>query len=134
AGILGAGSIRGRASRKRGHGTRTRDRQAQRTRFGGKMSRVKIGIIGTGYIGNVHGRIYSRDDRAEIAALYDIIPERAENTARSIGGVVCSSREELLDRCDAVLVCTPNRTHREIATAAVEAGKHVFCEKPFAIG
>jgi len=98
------------------------------------MSKVKIGIIGTGYIGNVHGRIYSRDDRAEVAALYDIIPERAERTARSIGGRVCSSREELLDNCDAVLVCTPNRTHREIATAAVEAGRHVFCEKPFAIG
>jgi Predicted dehydrogenases and related proteins len=98
------------------------------------MEKVRIGIVGTGYIGNVHGRIYSRDERAEIAALYDIIPERAERTARSIGGKVCSSREELLDNCDAVLVCAPNRTHREIATAAVEAGKHVFCEKPFSIG
>ncbi|MCC6452982.1 MAG: Gfo/Idh/MocA family oxidoreductase, partial [Acidobacteria bacterium] len=98
------------------------------------MSKVKIGIIGTGYIGNVHGRIYSRDDRAEVAALYDIIPERAEKASRSIGGRVCESREELLDNCDAVLVCTPNRTHKEIATAAVDAGKHVFCEKPFAIG
>src|SRR6476619_699335 len=98
------------------------------------MSKVKIGIIGTGYIGNVHGRIYSRDDRAEIAALYDIVPERAERTARSIGGRVCESREELLDNCDTVIVCTPNKTHREIATAAIDAGKHVFCEKPFSIG
>ena len=98
------------------------------------MDKVRIGIIGTGYIGNVHGRIYSRDPRAEIAALYDIIPERAESTARTIGGKVCGSREELLDNCDAVLVCAPNKTHREIATAAVEAGKHVFCEKPFSIG
>jgi myo-inositol 2-dehydrogenase/D-chiro-inositol 1-dehydrogenase len=98
------------------------------------MNKVRIGIVGTGYIGNVHGRIYSRDDRAEIAALYDIIPERAEKTTRSIGGKVCSSREELLEICDAVLVCAPNKTHREIATAAVDAGKHVFCEKPFSIG
>jgi myo-inositol 2-dehydrogenase/D-chiro-inositol 1-dehydrogenase len=98
------------------------------------MNKVRIGIIGTGYIGNVHGRICSRDERAEIAALYDIIPERAEATARTIGGRVCSSREELLDNCDAVLVCAPNKTHREIATSAVEAGKHVFCEKPFSIG
>jgi len=98
------------------------------------MNKVRIGIVGTGYIGNVHGRIYSRDDRAEIAALYDIIPERAEKTTRSIGGKVCSSREEILESCDAVLVCAPNKTHREIATAAVEAGKHVFCEKPFSIG
>ena len=98
------------------------------------MDKVRIGIIGTGFIGNVHGRIYTRDPRTEIAALYDIIPERAENTARTIGGKVCGSREELFDNCDAVLVCAPNKTHREIATAAVEAGKHVFCEKPFSIG
>jgi myo-inositol 2-dehydrogenase/D-chiro-inositol 1-dehydrogenase len=98
------------------------------------MDKLKIGIIGTGFIGNVHGRIFARDDRAEIAALYDIVPERAEWTARSIGGRVCSSREELFDNCDAVLVCTPNKTHTEIASASVGAGKHVFCEKPFSIG
>jgi myo-inositol 2-dehydrogenase/D-chiro-inositol 1-dehydrogenase len=98
------------------------------------MAKVRIGIVGTGYIGIVHGRIYAQDERAEIAALYDIIPDRAETAARTIGGRVCGSREELLDNCDAVLVCAPNRTHREIATAAVDAGKHVFCEKPFSIG
>ncbi len=98
------------------------------------MSKVRIGIIGTGYIGNVHGRIYSGDERAEVSALFDIIPERAEAAARKIGGRVCSSREELFEHCDAVLVCTPNKTHVEIATDAVEHGKHVFCEKPFAIG
>ncbi len=98
------------------------------------MDKVRIGIIGTGYIGNVHGRIYARNPRAEVSALFDIIPERAELAAKSIGGRVCRSREELLENCDAVLVCTPNRTHKEIALAALDAGRHVFCEKPFAIG
>lgn len=98
------------------------------------MEKVRIGIVGTGYIGNVHGRIYSRDDRAEIAALYDIIPERAAATAKTIGGKVCSSREELLKNCEAVLVCSPNKTHKEIALHAIAEGKHVFCEKPFSIG
>lgn len=98
------------------------------------MEKVKIGIIGLGYIGNVHARIFARDERAEIAALYDIIPERAERTAKSVGGRVCASREELLENCDAVLVCTPNKTHTEIASHALSAGKHVFCEKPFSIG
>lgn len=98
------------------------------------MSKIRIGIIGTGYIGNVHGRIYSRDERTEIAALYDIIPERAERTARSIGGKVYGSREELLENCDAVLVCSPNKTHKEIALHAIAERKHVFCEKPFSIG
>jgi predicted dehydrogenase len=98
------------------------------------MNKIKIGIIGTGYIGNVHARIFSRDERAEIAALFDIVPEKAARTARSVGGKVCASREEFLESCDAVLVTTPNKTHVEIASEAVEAGKHVFCEKPFAIG
>ncbi|HUF03075.1 MAG TPA: Gfo/Idh/MocA family oxidoreductase [Aridibacter sp.] len=98
------------------------------------MPKVRIGIIGTGYIGNVHGRIFSGDERAEVSALFDIVPARAEDAARKIGGRVCGSREELLEHCDAVLVCAPNKTHVEIATDAVEHGKHVFCEKPFAIG
>lgn len=98
------------------------------------MEKVKIGIIGLGYIGNVHARIFSRDERAEIAALYDIVPERAEKAAKSVGGRVCGSREELFEHCDAVIVCTPNKTHTEIASDAVAAGKHVFCEKPFSLG
>lgn len=98
------------------------------------MSKVKIGIIGTGYIGNVHGRIYSRDERAEVAALFDIVPERAERTAKSIGGKVCGSREELLENSDAIIICSPNRTHKEIALHALAEGKHIFCEKPFSIG
>jgi myo-inositol 2-dehydrogenase/D-chiro-inositol 1-dehydrogenase len=98
------------------------------------MNKVKIGIIGTGYIGNVHSRIYSGIENAEISALYDIVPEKAEKTSRSVGGKVCETREELFENCDAVLVCTPNKTHVEIATDAVNHEKHVFCEKPFAIG
>jgi myo-inositol 2-dehydrogenase/D-chiro-inositol 1-dehydrogenase len=98
------------------------------------MDKVRIGIIGTGYIGGVHGQIYSQHPDAEVTALYDIVPERAERTAKAIGGKVCTSREELFDLCDAVLVCTPNKTHVEIASAAVTADKHVFCEKPFATG
>lgn len=98
------------------------------------MDKVRIGIVGTGYIGGVHGRIHSRDERAEITALFDIIPERASRTARTIGGKVCDSLDELLDSCDAVLVCSPNKTHKEIALQAISEHKHVFCEKPFAIG
>ena len=98
------------------------------------MQNVKIGIIGTGFIGNVHGRIFSGVERAEVSALFDIVAEKASNAARLIGGKVCRSREELFDHCDAVLVCTPNKTHFEIASDAVAHEKHVFCEKPFALG
>ena len=98
------------------------------------MNKVRIGIVGTGYIGNVHGRIHSRDERTEIAALYDIVKERAERTARTIGGKVCASRDELMENCDAVLICSPNKTHKEAALHAIAEGKHFFCEKPISIG
>lgn len=98
------------------------------------MEQVRIGIIGTGYIGNVHGQIYAQDPRASVSALFDIVREKAELTSRSIGGRVCRSREELFEHCDAVLVTTPNKTHVEIAADSVRHDKHVFCEKPFAIG
>jgi myo-inositol 2-dehydrogenase/D-chiro-inositol 1-dehydrogenase len=98
------------------------------------MEKIKLGIIGAGYIGGVHSRIHSRDPRVEISAIYDIIPERAINLSRTVGGKVCSSRSEAIENSDAILVCTPNKTHVEIALDAIEAGKHVFCEKPFAVG
>ena len=98
------------------------------------MDKVRIGIIGTGYIGNVHGQIFAQDERVKVSALYDIISEKAEMTAKGIGGKVCRSREELFENCDAVLVTAPNKTHIEIASDAIFHNKHVFCEKPFAIG
>jgi len=98
------------------------------------MRKVRIGIIGTGYIGNVHARILAKDERAEISALYDIVHEKAERNSKVVGGKVCRSREELFENCDAVFVCTPNKTHVEIAVDALNHEKHVFCEKPFAVG
>jgi myo-inositol 2-dehydrogenase / D-chiro-inositol 1-dehydrogenase len=98
------------------------------------MEKVRIGIVGAGYIGNVHARIYGRDERANVAAVFDIIPERAQRLAAATGARAYLSREELLKFCDAVLVCAPNRTHKEIALHAIAEDKHVFCEKPFSIG
>lgn len=98
------------------------------------MKKIRLGIIGTGYIGGVHGRIHSSDPRVEITGLFDIIPEKAITLSRTIGGKVCGSREELLDLCDAIMICAPNKSHKEIALAALAAGRHIFCEKPFCIG
>jgi len=98
------------------------------------MQKVKIGIVGVGYIGNVHGKIHSRDERVEVSAIYDILPERTAFSAKTFGAKACSSRDELMENCDAVLVCAPNKTHKEIAMHAIAEGKHVFCEKPFTIG
>ena len=98
------------------------------------MSKMKIGIIGAGYIGGVHASLLARDARVEIAAIYDIIPERAEQLAHSTGAEVVASADAVIESVDGVYITTPNTKHTPLALAALAAGKHVFCEKPMATG
>jgi predicted dehydrogenase len=101
-----------------------------------KMKKVKVGIVGTGYtvgIAGAHAKAYLANENVESIALYDIVPGRAKEWAekRELKGVtICDSYEELLNLVDAVSICTPNNTHADLSIQALEAGKHVLCEKP----
>jgi myo-inositol 2-dehydrogenase/D-chiro-inositol 1-dehydrogenase len=96
------------------------------------MDKIKIGIIGAGYIGGVHASVLARDERVRVSAIYDIDGERAQGLSRSSGAIVSRSAEELIASSDAVYITTPNTKHTELAITAAAAGKHVFCEKPMA--
>ncbi|HYP52045.1 MAG TPA: Gfo/Idh/MocA family oxidoreductase [Pyrinomonadaceae bacterium] len=96
------------------------------------MNRIKVGIVGAGYIGGVHAALLARDERVSVAAVYDVAAERAERLARETGAAVASSAEEVVEACEAVYVTTPNTQHTRLAVAAAGAGRHVFCEKPLA--
>ncbi|MEK6299757.1 MAG: Gfo/Idh/MocA family oxidoreductase [Acidobacteriota bacterium] len=96
------------------------------------MDRIKVGIIGAGYIGGVHASVLARDERVIISYVHDLDAERAEKLVRSTEAAVSNDAAQLIDRVDAVYVATPNTKHTEFALAAIDAGKHVFCEKPMA--
>jgi len=96
------------------------------------MTKIKIGFLGAGYIAGVHASILARDERVQIAAVHDVVKERAEQLARTAGAGLAHSASEVLAMCDAIYVTTPNTKHTELAILAAESGKHVFCEKPMA--
>jgi myo-inositol 2-dehydrogenase/D-chiro-inositol 1-dehydrogenase len=96
------------------------------------MTKIKVGIIGAGFIAGVHAGVLARDERVQITAVHDVVPECAEHLARAHNANSVGTPIELLERCDAVFITTPNTKHVSLAIAAIETGKHVFCEKPLA--
>jgi predicted dehydrogenase len=99
------------------------------------MAQVNIGVIGTGIIGNSHLKNYQKCPEAKVVAVCDISEESARKAAQEFGvGHVYTDYHKLLERDDiqAVDVCLHNNLHAPVATAAMRAGKHVYCEKPLA--
>lgn len=93
---------------------------------------IRIGIIGAGYIAGVHAAILERDERVKIVAIHDVVVERAQQLARRHDATVAATTLEVLELADAVFITTPNTRHVPLTLAAIEAGKHIFCEKPLA--
>jgi len=98
---------------------------------------VRVGIVGAGGIANLH-HIPSllKHPSARIAAVCDVNPEAAQETARRHGiPEVYADYRDLVSRAsvDAVAVCTSNDQHAPASLAAMERGLHVLCEKPLAL-
>jgi len=100
------------------------------------MNKLRVAVIGTGFVGRVHVENIRRQADAEIVAIADQTAELAAQFGRALGISRTSGeyRELLADpSIDAVHICTPNHTHFAIARDAITAGKHVICEKPLAM-
>ena len=98
--------------------------------------RVRVGVLGAGAWAELaHLPGYKRDPRCELVAIADPVVEKAQGFAEKFAiPNVYASHAELIARedIDLVDVCTPSATHFELSWAALEAGKHVLCEKPVA--
>jgi len=97
--------------------------------------RVRIGIIGCGQIAQKHLAAYAAIPEAEVVACADLDAQAAAKTAAAFGiAHQHASYAELLQRddLDAVDVCLHNNLHRPATVAALESGRHVYCEKPMA--
>lgn len=103
-----------------------------------RSKKLKIGIIGTGWIADAHINCYKQMEDVEIVAGADLVPGKAEAFFKKwdIEGVRCyPDHKSMLDaeQLDAVSVCTYNMTHAECAIYALEKGVHVLLEKPMCV-
>jgi predicted dehydrogenase len=98
---------------------------------------INIGVIGVGYLGQHHARIYSelsmQSNDIRLAAVVDSDRQRAEQIANKYGCKAYSDYTEILNRIDALSIASPTTTHYRIAMDAITAGKDVLIEKPITV-
>ncbi len=92
---------------------------------------IKIGLLGAGRIGRIHGVNVAASAKARLVAVADALPDAATALAQELGARADSPAAILAaNDIDAVLICSSTDTHADLIEAAVKADKAVFCEKP----
>lgn len=94
--------------------------------------RLRVAVIGVGYLGRFHALIYSRLPEVELVGVVDTEAERAASVAAEAGCPAYTQTDALLDRVDAVSVVVPTTAHLAAAAPFLERGIHVLLEKPIA--
>lgn len=93
---------------------------------------LKIGVLGAGHLGKIHLRLLNQSQKYELVGFYDPDSTNAEKVARESGYRKFDTISELIKAVDVVDIVTPTLSHHDCAKEAIEAGKHVFLEKPIA--
>ena len=95
---------------------------------------IRVGVIGYGTIGQIHSKALASMPGCALTVVADLDPDRKAQAQRDFGVAVVHDLEEMLQRFDVDLVdiCVPTYLHEQLITAAIQANKHIFCEKPLA--
>jgi predicted dehydrogenase len=97
-----------------------------------KTKRMNFGIIGMGDIGNLHAKVISGMEEANLAAISSRNEEKLKDSGKEYTADCYTDYRELLKRedIDIVNICTASGTHADIGFECLEAGKHILVEKP----
>lgn len=91
---------------------------------------LKVGVLGAGHLGKIHLRLLKQSEKYELVGFYDPSAEMAEKVAQEFGYRSFPSVETLIEAVDVVDIVTPTLSHYDCAVKSIQAGKHVFLEKP----
>jgi predicted dehydrogenase len=96
------------------------------------LSSIRVGMVGAGAIATTHAKTLATIDNVTLAGVYDIDPKRAAEYAAKEKTTAYPTLEALLEKVDAIYVCSLPQAHRESAVRAAQMGVHVCSEKPLA--
>ncbi|MFY8067516.1 MAG: Gfo/Idh/MocA family protein [Flavobacterium sp.] len=91
---------------------------------------LRVGVLGAGHLGKIHLRLLKQSEKYELVGFYDAFDENANKVAAEFGYKKFDSIAALIDAVDVVDIVTPTLQHFECAKQVIEAGKHIFIEKP----
>lgn len=91
---------------------------------------LKAGVLGAGHLGRIHLRLLKESGEYELVGFHDTNEEHARELEKELGYTFFSDLDELIQAVDVVDVVTPTLSHFEAGKKAIEAGKHLFIEKP----
>lgn len=93
---------------------------------------LKIGVLGAGHLGKIHLKLARQSEKLDLVGFYDPNFENSKKIETELGYPAFDSIEELIEKSDIVDIVTPTLSHFECAKMAIQAGKHIFLEKPIA--
>jgi predicted dehydrogenase len=94
------------------------------------MSKLKVGVIGTGHLGSLHAKMLAEIGAANLVGVFDIDKPKAEKVASDTQSKAFPTLEELLSSVQAVSIATTTKSHFDVGQLALNRGVHAFVEKP----